>query len=261
VKNAGLFLLIIPVMAVMTTFADLPARDAAPGAPGVYQEPKVIEPGVYRVPLVLSPSLEPGRAVLEETVLRAQRRATAFALKNGWEDLMKACYIDHVEIFDRKEDYDRRLLAHLEKDPATKLPASFCAALERRILMAVSPGLFKKVNPKFAEENFYEKVLAHEIIHRLHVRIVADENAMGPLWVFEGFAMYGADQLRESLPSLSRDEIWQVVREKERIDYRKYSSVFRYFAVRASTREIILRAARDDFDEWLKTVDAEGQKP
>jgi len=104
-------------------------------------------------------------------------------------------------------------------------------------------------------------VLAHEIIHRLHVRIVADENAMGPLWVFEGFAMYGADQARGSIKTMTRDEIWQVVREKERIDYRKYSFVFRYFAVRTSPREIILRAARDDFDEWLKTVDAEGQKP
>lgn len=221
------------------------------------QEPYVIEPCVFKVPVILPPSLQSQRKKLEESVVEAQRIVREFARENNWESLMKDSLFDRVEIYDNKEEYDRRVIYLTGEEPSTKLPVTYCAALERRVLITVSPELFKKANPRFVEEGFFEKVLAHEITHRLHVRIVADENAMGPIWFFEGFAIYGAGQLKKDMPVLSHEEIWRIVREEKRGDYRNYSVVFRYFLQRIPLKKLVCMAVDRDFIEKLQQAEKE----
>lgn len=221
------------------------------------EEPYAIEPCVFKVPVILPPSLQSQRKKLEESVMEAQRIVREFARENNWESLMKESLFDRVEIYDDKEEYDRRVIYLTGEKPSTKLPVTYCAALERRVLIAVSPELFKKANPRFVEEGFFEKVLAHEITHRLHVRIVADENAMGPIWFFEGFAIYGAGQLKKDMPVLSHEEIWRIVREEKRGDYRNYNVVFRYFLQRIPLKKLVQMAVDRNFIEKLQQAEKE----
>jgi hypothetical protein len=163
-------------------------------------------------------------------------------------------------IFDTKESFDRTLLTMAGMDPATPLPATYCAALENRVLLAVAPELYARAYPEGVEEASYEKLLAHEIAHRLHVRILdGNEDAMGPIWFYEGFALFAADQLRHSTVNLSADEVWNVVGDPDRGSYARYAFVFRHFATNAALPVLVKKAGEPGFVDWLHTLERPGE--
>lgn len=205
-----------------------------------------------QIALRLPASLEARRVKYEATLSAALGRIQEFARSHNWARHATESFMDSVVIFDAKEDFDRALLHITGSDPETVLPATYCAALENRMLLAVSPELYAQVYPEGIEDDSYEKLLTHEIAHRLHIRILSgDENAMGPVWFFEGFALYAADQLKTPDHELSVDEIWRVVGETERSSYGGYASAFRYFASKAPLQELVKRASDTDFTDWL----------
>ena len=158
-----------------------------------------------------------------------------------------------MRVFDRKPEFDRALLTLAGMDPATELPATYSAALERRVLVAVAPELYAAAYPEGVEAASYEKLLAHEIAHRLHVRILGgDEQAMGPIWFYEGFAIFAADQLRQVPGELSEEELWRVVGDPERGSYVRYGQVFRRFAARVPLPVLVERAGQPGFEAWLR---------
>ncbi|MBA7606494.1 hypothetical protein ES703_13643 [subsurface metagenome] len=218
------------------------------------KKPKMIEEGVYKIPLVLPKSLEPQRDELEETLLLAQRRLRAFAVRNGWDSFVREKFADRAEIYDDKGAFDIAFCRLGNVDPSIELPRTYSAALEKAVFIAVSPELYSKNYPEGVEEKSFEKLITHEIAHRLHIRILeGDEDAMGPIWFYEGFAIYAAGQFETF--SLDSTEIWKIVRSTERESYRKYGAVFRYFLKMVSIRELIEHAGKDDFQEWLQQIE------
>jgi len=204
-------------------------------------------------PLRLSLALEPRRAELESAVRGTRARIEAFAGRCGWQELVGESFMDSVAIFGRKEEFDHALLTIAGMDTGTALPATYCAALENRVLLAVSPELYAENYPQGIEDRAYEKLLAHEISHRLHLRILGgNEEAMGPIWFFEGFATYAAGQFETPTTPIDTSEVWAIVRSEERSDYRRYASAFRFFAARCSLRDLIDHAGREDFADWLR---------
>lgn len=210
---------------------------------------------VRPIDLVLPISLEPRRAELVSYVHAAVARIDTFARAHGWERHCAGPFFDSVRIFDDKAAFDAFLIAATQSDPATKLPAEFCAALENRVLAAVSPEMYDAVYPDGHEERSYEKLLAHEIAHRLHIRILGgDEEAMGPVWFYEGFAIYAADQMNDPEFVLTDDELWRIVDSPNRGSYRKYGAAIRQFLKGTTIGEMVGRAAEDGFAEWLRAL-------
>jgi len=124
--------------------------------------------------------------------------------------------------------------------------------------MSVSPTLYSRIYPEGIENKSFEKLITHEMAHRLHVRILnGNESAMGPLWFFEGFAIYAADQFGNY--TLEPAEIWQIVRNTKRGSYKKYGAVFRYFLKRISIHELIEHAGQEDFLKWLRQMEHKGK--
>lgn len=154
------------------------------------KKPKMIEEGVYKILLVLAKSLEPQRDELEETLLLAQRRLRAFAVRNGWDNFVRERFADRAEIYDDKGAFDIAFCRLGNVDPSIELPRTYSAALEKGVFIAVSPELYSK--------NYPEGV----------------EDAMGPIWFYEGFAIYAAGQFETF--SLDSTEIWKIVRSTER---------------------------------------------
>lgn len=231
------------------------------------KEPTSLQPCVFKVPLELPRSLEANREELQKVIHDAQVRALNFARQYGWEEHMEKSYFDRVKIFDDKDEFDRFILELLEitleealknssVEKADKLPKEFSAGLEKRVLFAVSPELFARNYPIGVEDKFYEKILAHEIAHRLHVRILGgNEDAMGPLWFFEGFAIYAAGQFKNKRLEMDIEEIWNITGSKIRGSYEGYNVVFRYFLEMAPLPELVKRAGTPGFIEWLKKLE------
>ena len=220
-------------------------------------QPQSIEEGVYDLPLRLAPELEAERAGLRAHVLGAQRRLRAFAARHSWSAAVRTPFAHSVRIFADKSAFDRDLLALCGLEPATRLPATYSAALEQGVLVSVAPELYRRLYPQGDEPDAFEKLLTHELAHRLHVRLLdGDEQAMGPVWFYEGFALYAAEQLIGAAPQLDREQVWAVVGDAERGDYRGYVTVLRHFLKRADLPELVAHAGQEGFTAWLEQIDA-----
>lgn len=216
---------------------------------------KQIEDGIYEVPIQLAESLESQRPILQKTFLAAQRRLRNFAQKFNWQHHTQEPFAKLFHVYADKASFDHNLLDICGLDTTIELPATYCAALEQGVLMSVSPELYRTLYPEGDEEYAFEKLLTHEMTHRLHIRILnGDENAMGAVWFYEGFALYAAGQFEKNAPRLNDTEIWDIVNDPERGSYRRYASVFQYFVTKTSIQQLVENAAKDDFLDWLKEI-------
>jgi hypothetical protein len=212
-----------------------------------------MEPGVFRIPLVLPPPLEAERPALDDALAAAQRRMRDFAPGNGWGQHVREPFAVRAEIFDTQDGFIAGLLANTGIAGPVELPREVSAALENGVLQAVSPQVYHDIYPEGREQRAFEKLLAHEMAHRLHVRILGgDEEAMGPVWFFEGFALAAADQFPDALAA--PDEAWSIIGQTQRGSYRNYAAVMRLFLERASLADMVARAGKPGFTDWLRSL-------
>lgn len=206
--------------------------------------------------LMLSPALEPRRAEFGASVRKSTGIVRKFAGRRGWDSLAAEPFMDSVMVFDDKRTFDRTLLSLVGADTSTKLPAGYCAALERRTMVVVTPEFYARVYPEGVEDGSYAKLLAHEMAHRLHIRILkGDEEAMGPIWFYEGFAVHAADQFVGQMQELGLDEVREITGCSDRGNYRDYRRVLEHYLKKALLSELIARAGGQGFDEWLRSLD------
>jgi len=218
----------------------------------VSKESAIDEKRQIEVPVVLPKSLENRRNELETYVLNAMDNIDSFRGANQWNLHAKEPFMDSVMIFDEKKDFDHQLLLLAGMDTTTQLPETYCGALEKGILVVVAPEIYSRVYLEGIETDSYVKLLTHEIAHRLHIRILnGNEEAMGPVWFYEGFAIFVANQFGKSDLILSRDEMVAIINDPERGGYVKYGFVFRHVVNRIPLQELIERAGKDDFNQWV----------
>ena len=221
-------------------------------------QPQPIENGVYDIPMILDAALEPQRSLLHHILLASQRRLKAFAVQHNWEHHLDDPFARSAHFYAQKKAFDLALLEINGLDPKIELPETYCAALEQGVMMSVSPDLYRELYPEGDEASAFEKLLTHEMAHRLHIRILdGNEDAMGPVWFYEGFALHAASQLEKAAPSLPPDEIWAVVEAEDRQDYRRYVTVFQYFLGKATIHQLVEMAGKIGFISWLKEIDAQ----
>jgi len=212
---------------------------------------RMIEDGIHDIPLMLSESLEPQRDVLHHALINAQRRLRDFACRNEWDLFLNKSFAQRFEIYDNQNEFIQALLRIAGADASTDLPETISAVLEENILMSVSPEVYSQIYPEGMEDRSFEKLITHEMAHRLHIRILGgNEDAMGPVWFFEGFAILAAGQFEDA--SMQPDDIMQIVTEKKRGSYMKYGALLRYFLTQVSIKEMVKRATDKDFVEWLR---------
>lgn len=219
---------------------------------------KSTEIDIFDIPVQVEEPLEPQLEVLRSKLFAAQRRLRNFARQYSWQEHVRAPFAASVRFYAGKENFDRELLQVCGLEPTMELPKTYCAALEQNILMSVSPELYRTLYPEGDEEDAFEKLLTHEMAHRLHIRILGgNEDAMGPIWFYEGFALYVADQFKKTASILEPGEIWAVVNSEERQDYRRYVTVFRHFLTKATLPHLVNRAGQMGFENWLKQIETE----
>lgn len=202
--------------------------------------------------VALPPTLESRRLEFQENINAANQNIKDFAKKNGWEALTEESFVDSLMVFDQKSHFNKTYLELVQADTTMQLPDTYCGALEKRTLITVTPDYYAKVYPQGIETASFEKLLTHEIAHQLHIRILnGDEEAMGPIWFFEGFAIFAANQFSKSDLVLTKEEMIDVMKKPERGSYLKYNYIFRYFVKKIPLKELIFMAKNEDFNEVL----------
>lgn len=214
---------------------------------------KSLEPGVYQVPYLIPAHLESRRDEFEVNLLQAQHNLRATASRYGWEQHTRQPFFFLAEIYDYKPWFDARLLYLCNAAKDFQPPATFTAALEQQVLISVTPELYLDLYPEGQDSQAFEKLLRHELAHRLHIRILnGQEERMGPIWFFEGFATLIADQYPEQQGHLSAEQIWAVLHDSERGSYRDYNQILKYFLRHCDLPTLVQRAGEADFHDWLR---------
>ncbi len=202
--------------------------------------------------VILPESLEARKSEFVENVNCAKENIRKFSKKNGWEGLSTDTYFDSVMIFDVKKEFDVTFLTLTGKNPGMTVPGNYCAALEERTLLCMSPEYCEQVLPDGSEEHFYDKMITHEIAHKLQINILkGDEGATGPVWFCEGFAMYAAKQFENSDIELSKDEMIKIIKNPKQGDYEKYAFIFRYLVEIIPLKDLVEKAGNKDFNEEM----------
>lgn len=175
-----------------------------------------------------------------------------FATQHGWQEYLKTSFIYSFQLFSAQDEMWQKLkelTGAQEKHPPTD---GLSSALVSGNLLAVTPEEYERLRPEYTHiDKAWTRLLAHEIIHQLHIRIVGNEKRMGPKWFYEGFAMYAAGQrITDQKPS-SIEEVIEAMHAESRGAYAKFEAVFEYFLERIELKILLKQASRHDFETWL----------
>lgn len=210
--------------------------------------------------MTLAPQLEASREIWAAQVAEAWQVVQGFAQTHGWAQEAAEPTFDHVEIHATQAALWARVLAlnNLDATRSPAQPAGLVAALEGRVLLAVTPETNRAVHPRYVgQEDAWMRLLAHEMVHRLHVAILAgDEEAMGPQWFFEGFAVVGSGQvLGPPLAYHSVAQALEEVKSNEPLAYRRFAAAVRYCSTLTPMAALVRHAGQADFETWLAALE------
>lgn len=184
----------------------------------------------------------------------AEEITRAFATEHGWQDRMHTFWHAGVEIFDDQNALWKRVLELHGLSADMPLPTKGLAAgLEKNVLLVVTPEAFAQIVPDYAAEaRAYERLIAHEMVHRLHVSILnGDEEAMGPTWFYEGFAVVGSGAML-GVETATVENLAAFKAATGKGAYARFAAALRYYIRCAPLPELVLNARRDDLDPWLE---------
>lgn len=185
-------------------------------------------------------------------ITAAHERLAAFARTQSWESYLLESFILEARIFPTKEQFDKAIVEFFNLDPEVSLHPTHCAALEEKILFIVVPELYGEVYPQGIEPDSYIKLITHEMAHRLHIRLLdGDEEAMGPVWFYEGLATVIAGQFSTLELDLSIEACRSILRDDERGDYRAYNAIMKKVMRTILLADLIARAKDPSFSEWV----------
>jgi hypothetical protein len=195
---------------------------------------------------------------MTDAVLAALQIVREFAASNGWSLHTREPFFHGVEIHQTREALWHRILELNGQPLDVPVPTdALTAALEGGLLVAVVPEEARRARPEYFASAFdWVRALAHEIIHRLHVRVLGGrEEAMGPPWFFEGFAMLGSGQpIGQEIEVTSTARALELAHSQGRGAYARYAAAIRYFAERIPLRELVAQAGAPEFEDWLQSA-------
>ena len=203
----------------------------------------------------MPPECEHRRTEISRAVLAALDVVRDFAARHGWLRHVSEPFFHAVEICRTPKELWRRIL-ELNNAHDVPMPTdAVTAALESGILLAVPREEAERNRPEyFREPDDWMRALAHEMIYRLHVRILSgDEDAMGPQWFYEGFAVVGSGQhlgLDQHVDSV--DRALSLAAANGRGAYACYAAALRFFATRVPLQQLVAKAASPGFEGWLR---------
>lgn len=124
--------------------------------------------------------------------------------------------------------------------------------LENQVLFLVSPKVYQDIYPLEGEDPLgFERLITHELAHRLHVRILdGNEDAMGPIWFSECLAVFASKQFYKY--TCSESIMWDIIINQKQVSYKYYGAIFRYLTEHISLNNLINQAKEFNFHEWLR---------
>lgn len=206
-------------------------------------------------PIHVPDSLKSQRPKFESTLKTALKQLRDFAPVPAWKVLVDQGLVREARVFETKEAFKQTIMQVFQMPAGTEIPDSHAATVHDRVLYVVVEDEYRRNNPLSRDYNSYQKLWTHELAHQLHLDILGGrEDEMGPVWFYEGFAVLASKQFEGLLPTLTEADIFRVVEAQEHGDYLEYGVVMRHFLKKTTLPEMVERARKPDFADWLKEL-------
>lgn len=205
--------------------------------------------------LVCPETLNDNRTQFAIHIVKAYQIVLSFAAQNNWKKYLNEPLFSSVYIFESQKELWNKIRELSGSDDENSPTDGLSAALINRCLLTVTPETYKQLRPEYNQiSDSWPRLLAHEMMHELHVRIIGNEDKMGPQWFFEGFAMYGSgQQFGNQIDSF--EEALTAIHSHSRGSYAKFSAAFDFFVKHINLELMLKRAHKPDFESWLaKTI-------
>lgn len=186
-------------------------------------------------------------AKIENEIEQAIAQILDFSRSNQLGLTSKEQFITNVTIYESKSSFDNLIKSSSEWKAQTKVPATRLGFGKNREFFVVSWAAYQGVHPRDSRSE-YEKLMVHEIAHLLHIAYLkGDDEKMGPIWFYEGFACFVANQYPDA--ALPKDPS-SVINLPEGASYRDYVAIFRALRKKYSVRELLHKANDKKFNDW-----------
>jgi len=160
-------------------------------------------------------------------------------------------FVEEVIHYGTKEKFDQVISSSPDWPRGTQVPSTYVGLGQKQKFHVVSWDAYKTIHPNDSVLD-YEKLIAHELTHLLHISYLKGrEDDMGPTWFFEGFACLVAGQYPNS-PMPSKDNVGEILADKKRGSYLEYAAIFRSLAKKKSIPELLQAAPTKEFSSWAK---------
>ena len=211
----------------------------------------------YTIDLKLPEFLQEDYDWYTRTIRNAIQTIERISIKNGWHLLSEEQFLTSCDVFNIKNKFDEAIIKNFSLPESTNLPTTYSAVIKDKKLLIVSKEVYEKNYPEGKEANMYEKLVTHELAHELHIRLLGgNENDMGPMWFFEGFAIHLADQFAGFKTHLSKEKMKEIVKSSERGSYVEYGFVFRKILQKIPLTEFLKKSKNTDFNDFVvKLID------
>ena len=207
------------------------------------------KPAPVKWTLLVSPPSAAAEKSARASMDDAELLVASFAFSHDFGTAYSRGIAREVQVFATKEAFDHFLQVTGEWPAQTPVPANVVAVFNNGRLLAAAEVDARRTNPAIDSHDAYVRILAHELVHGLHVAVLrGDKAAMGPRWFFEGFAVAAAGQFDEQ--HISQADYRAVIAGLPKADYRLFGAAVRKLAQTHSYAELIERARKPDFDTW-----------
>ena len=158
------------------------------------------------------------------------------------EDLLQ-----EVFIFENHKQFSAKLSSVLNVAESEILP-NHVGTIINKSLYIMDQQYYSNQHPEQETNTSYQKLITHELTHQYHIFFLnGNEDHMGPVWFYEGFACSLADQFNDSKTSFSLKEIHDAMFSTKRVSYNIYKVIFDICMEEKSVLWLLHNAHKENF--------------
>lgn len=162
-------------------------------------------------------------------------------------------FVSKVVIYASKSEFDSMLRSSPDWPKNAQVPKTFVGVGEKKVFHVVSWPAYQTVHPDETYSD-YQKLIAHELGHLFHIAYLhGQEDKMGPVWFYEGFACLIADQYPDS-PLPSKSEVTSILKDPKRGNYKTYAPIMRALARLKPIKEMLNHASDSGFSKEMSKL-------
>lgn len=185
---------------------------------------------------------------IEKEINNAVNQILKFSRTNNLEIQKSEQFITKATVYGTKSSFDKFIETSPDWKTGAKVPATYVGFGEKKEFFVVSWSSYQAVHPADTREE-YRKLLIHEIAHLFHSAYLnGSDDKMGPVWFYEGFACFAANQYQGAVLPKNFD---LVINAPDRGSYRDYVAIFRELRKKHSVHDLLDKAHTKDFNRWV----------